>query len=90
MPYQHFTNGIENFFSILKNKLQKEENITYNNIKRNITKIIRIIPKNIFYNIMKGTYSRNIKYIKKIGILNVQRCNTISYLIPIYKIFNII
>jgi hypothetical protein len=65
VPYQHFTNGIENFFSILKNKLQKEENITYNNIKRNITKIIRIIPKNIFYNIMKGTYSRNIKYIKK-------------------------
>ena len=28
--YQHFTNAIENFFSVLKSKLKKLDNLSYN------------------------------------------------------------
>jgi hypothetical protein len=43
IAYQHFTNCIENYFSILKSKLQKLEGLTYNEIKLNITKAINEI-----------------------------------------------
>lgn len=36
IPYQHFTNSIENFFSMLKSRLQKLEGL-----KKNIMKVVR-------------------------------------------------
>ena len=36
VPYQHFTNSIENYFSMLKSRLQKTEGLKYTDIKANI------------------------------------------------------
>lgn len=48
VPYQHFTNAIEHYFSILKSKLQKLEGLTYNELKLNIGKVIKDIHFNYF------------------------------------------
>jgi len=44
VPYQHFTNSIENCFSILKSRLQKLDELKYENLKENIQKVISEIP----------------------------------------------
>ena len=46
VPYQHFTNAIEHYFSILKSRLQKLEGLTYNELKLNIGKVIKDIHFN--------------------------------------------
>ena len=58
-PYQHFCNGIENYFSLLKSKLKKLDNLSFKQIDENIRKIIKEIPKEQYYNIFKGTYIRD-------------------------------
>ena len=64
--YQHYTNCIENYFSILKNYLCKIKDIGYKKLNRNIENIIKQIPLNIYENIFKGSYERNKKFkIKK-------------------------
>ena len=65
VPYQHFTNSIENYFSMLKSRLQKLDGLTHSALKENITKVIREIPKEKYRNIIKGTYERPEKYISK-------------------------
>ena len=44
VPYQHFTNSIENYFSMLKSRLYKEseegEGLTHQKLKANITSVI--------------------------------------------------
>jgi len=65
VPYQHFTNSIENYFSMLKSRLQKLDGLTHNALKENITKVIREIPKEKYRNIIKGTYERPEKYVSK-------------------------
>ena len=64
VPYQHFTNSIENYFSMLKSRLQKEEGLTYEKLKENITNVIRGIPKEKYENIFKGAYNRKATYVK--------------------------
>jgi hypothetical protein len=84
VPYQHFTNSIENYFSMMKSRLQKLDGLTHKELKTNIDKVIKEISKEKYENIIKGTYNRTKKYSKKpsnrrktlkIGVLNVQRCN---------------
>lgn len=81
-----FTNAIENWFSVMKSKLQKKDGLTCNNLKRNIQNVIEEIPETIFINIFKGSYERNNEKIKKqtrklnrknykVGVLNFQICN---------------
>lgn len=41
----HLENSIENYFSIIKSRLIKIEDLTHNEIKQNISNIIRNIPK---------------------------------------------
>jgi len=65
VPYQHFTNSIENYFSMLKSRLQKLDGLTHTELKRNITKVIRGIPKEKYRNIVKGAYERPEKYVSK-------------------------
>ena len=65
VPYQHFTNSIENFFSMLKSKLQKLEGATYEELKSNIKKVLKEIPKENYKNIISGSYDRAKKYVKK-------------------------
>jgi hypothetical protein len=65
VPYQHFTNSIENYFSMLKSRLQKLEGLKYENLKENIQKVISEIPKEKYENIFKGSYERPEKYVPK-------------------------
>ena len=65
VPYQHFTNSIENFFSMLKSRLQKLDGLTHAELKKNITKTIKNIPKEKYRNIIKGAYERPEKYVSK-------------------------
>ena len=65
VPYQHFTNSIENYFSMLKSRLQKLDGLTHTELKENITKTIRNIPKDKYRNIIKGAYERPEKYVSK-------------------------
>jgi len=64
VSYQHFTNSIENYFSMMKSKLQKLNGLTHSELKINITKVIKDIPKDKYENIIKGTYNRNEKFVK--------------------------
>lgn len=45
MLYQHFTNSIENYFSMLKSRLRNLDGLTHINLKENIMKVISEIPK---------------------------------------------
>ena len=65
VPYQHFTNSIENYFSMMKSRLYKLDGLTHKELKTNIDKVIKDIPKEKYENIIKGTYNRTEKYIKK-------------------------
>jgi hypothetical protein len=67
VPYQHYINAIELYFSLLKSKLRKLEGFKYNELKLNIKKAIKEIPKENYKNIIKGTYERQAKYIKKLS-----------------------
>jgi len=60
-----FTNSIENYFSMLKSRLQKLDGLKYENLKENIQKVISEIPKEKYENIFKGAYERPDKYIEK-------------------------
>jgi len=64
VPYQHFTNSIENYFSMLKSRLQKLNGLTHEKLKENITNVIRGIPKEKYENIFKGAYNRDVVYVK--------------------------
>ena len=66
VPYQHFTNSIENYFSMLKSRLQKLDGLTHEKLKENIEKVIRDIPKEKYENIFKGAYNRTGKKFYKI------------------------
>jgi len=65
VPYQHFTNSIENYFSMLKSRLQKLDGLKYENLKENIQKVIVGIPKEKYENIFQGAYERPEKYVPK-------------------------
>ena len=65
VPYQHFSNAIENYFSGLKSKLQKFSGLKYENLRENIANAIDIIPKEYYKNIIEGAYNRNEKYVPK-------------------------
>jgi len=65
VPYQHFTNSIENFFSMMKSRLQKLEGLTHKELKINIEKVVKGIPNEKYENIIKGTYNRSKKYYKE-------------------------
>ena len=65
IPYQHYTNSIENFFSVLKSKLNKMEGLTLDKLKENVQKAINLITEESFTNILKGTYQRSETYTPK-------------------------
>ena len=65
VPYQHFTNSIENYFSMLKSRLQKTEGLKYTYLKANIGNVLRTIPEKNYENIFKGAYKRPEKYVAK-------------------------
>ena len=66
VPYQHYTNAIENFFSLLKSEIRKMEGLSYNKLLENIRTTIREIPKLRYENILKGVYKRPEIYVPKV------------------------
>ena len=64
VPYQHFTNSIENYFSMLKSRLHKLDGLKYENLKENIAKVINEIPNEKYENIFKGAYERPETYVE--------------------------
>ena len=62
VPYQHYTNAIENFFSVLKNKVRKCNGIDYKELLKNIKIILKEINKNTYKNIFEGSYKRKRLY----------------------------
>lgn len=75
VPYQHFTNSIENYFSMLKSRLQKLEGLRYDDLKRNISKVITEIPKEKYENIFKGAYVREKVYTQRNKTRKLQKKN---------------
>ena len=67
VPYQHFTNSIENYFSMMKSRLYKLDGLTHTDLMTHIKKVIKEIPKEKYENIIKGTYKRPEKYVKKVS-----------------------
>ena len=49
----------------MKSKLQKLEGLTYNELKLNIEKVIKDIPKDTYKNLLIGSYKRDVVYVKK-------------------------
>jgi transposase len=62
VPYQHFTNSIENWFSMFKSHLRKEPSLTYDDIVTSIPKALKRLKPESYVNIMKGTYERKKEY----------------------------
>ena len=56
IPYQYYTNSIEQFFSKLKSGLQKKKGLKYEELKRNIIEVIKDIPIIFYYKILKSSY----------------------------------
>jgi hypothetical protein len=48
----------------LKSKLQKLEELTYNELKWNIWKVIKDIPKDTYKNLLIGSYKKDVVYCK--------------------------
>jgi len=67
IPYQHYTNAIEGFFSVFKSKLRKLQGLTYNELKSNINIAVNQISKNYYIKILKYAYDRPKKYIRKVS-----------------------
>ena len=65
VPYQHYTNSIEMFFSLLKSKLHKKKGLYYEDLNNNIKEVIKTIPEDYYKKILNGTYNRQKDYIKK-------------------------
>lgn len=63
IAYQHYTNSIESFFSVLKSKLRKLNGFTYKKLKDNIKSTIKNIPKEYYLKLLKYSYERNNYYV---------------------------
>jgi hypothetical protein len=50
---------------MIKSRLNKLDGLTHTELKQNIERVIKGIPMNKYKNIIKGTYNRTEKYIKK-------------------------
>jgi len=76
VPYQHFTNAIENYFSVFKSKLQKLDGLTYREIESNIRKAVKSIPPSTYKNILEGSYKRDETYKRKTNKKSVRKYKT--------------
>ncbi len=70
VPYQHYTNSIENYFSALKSRLQKLKGLKYENFKQNIHKVISEIPKEKYLGVLMNDQK---KYVPKNKIRKINK-----------------
>jgi hypothetical protein len=59
----------ENYFSMLKSRLQKLNGLTHEKLKENIQYTINHIPKEKYENIFKGSYNRDV-FVRKASRIN--------------------
>ena len=50
---------------MMKSRLNKLDGLTHKELKTNIEKVIKDIPKDKYENTIKGTYNKTEKYVKK-------------------------
>ena len=65
VPYQPYTNGIENFFSILKSHLRKIKATNFKTLEKNIKNVLKNIQNKTCSNIVNGAYRRKQNYVPK-------------------------
>ena len=65
VPYQHYTNAIEQYFSVFKSKLRKKKGLGYEELKKNVKKVLREIPIETYKKLFEGSYKREVKYVPK-------------------------
>ena len=59
VPYQHYTNAIENFFSVLKSHIQKEGLVGRRALISSVQKAILAMSRSQYRNFFKGAYERD-------------------------------
>ena len=65
VPYQHYTNAIEQYFSVFKSKLRKKKGLGYDELKKNVKRVLREIPRETYKKLFEGSYKREVKYVPK-------------------------
>jgi hypothetical protein len=58
---------------MLKSRLQKLDGLTYNELKKNIEKVIQGISREKYENIFKGAYERPEKYVSKNKTIKIKK-----------------
>ena len=61
VPYQHYTNAIEQYFSVFKSKLRKKKGLGYDELKKNVKRVLREIPRETYKKLFEGSYKRELK-----------------------------
>ena len=59
VPYQHYTNAIENFFSVMKSHIQKDRGIGWHALLSSVKAAIQKITTIQYRNIISSAYDRN-------------------------------
>lgn len=85
VPYQYYTNAIEQFFSVLKSHLQKMKGKKFTVLNDNIYQSIKLITKTIYENVFRGIYDRN-EYQHKLKS-NRFKLLKVTYKIPLSRRF---
>lgn len=62
VSYQHFTNSIENWFSMFKAYLRKVATLTYKEIITSVPKALRKLKPESYYNTIRCTFQREKEY----------------------------
>ena len=65
VPYQHYTNAIEQYFSVFKSKLRKKKGLGYEELNKNVKRVLREIPRETYKKLFEGSYKRGVKYVPK-------------------------
>ena len=65
VPYQHYINAIEEYFNVLKSRLQNKMGLTYDELVKNVKDVLQEKPIHMYKNIIKGAYDKKWKICKK-------------------------
>ena len=55
----------EEYFNVLKSRLQKKKGLTYKELVKNVKDVLDKKPIHIYKNLIKGAYDRKEKYVKR-------------------------
>ena len=64
-PYHHYTNTIEQYFSLFKSKLRKKKGLGYEELKKNVKRVLWEISRETYNKLFEGSYKSEVKYVPK-------------------------